>query len=108
MYKRQIPDRRDKASGVGALVHADKLPISADLRNAAEVLGADPVELASGGGEDFELLMAVPPEEVGKVTRAVKDTGTTVTEIGEIVEGRVEIVYSHGTEALEGGWEHFK
>ena len=98
-----------KVSGVGALVYADRLPVSEDLRRAAEVLGADAVDLAAGGGEDFELLMAVPPEEVGKVTRAVKDTGTSITEIGEIVEGPVEIAYPDGThKPLKGGWEHFK
>lgn len=98
-----------KASGVGACVYADKLPISADLRNAAEVLSADPVELASGGGEDFELLMAVAPEEVIKVIQAVKGTGTSVTEIGEIAAGPVEIVRSDGRRSpLSGGWEHFK
>ena len=106
------------ASGVGALVYADRLPISADLRRAAEALGADlsaealakadAVGLAAGGGEDFELLMTAASEDVAKIKRAVKETGTSVTEIGEIVEGPVEIVYSHGTKALEGGWEHFK
>jgi thiamine-monophosphate kinase len=98
-----------KASGVGALVYADKLPVSDDLCRAAEVLGADPIDLAAGGGEDFELLMAVAPGDVGRVTQAVKETGTTVTEIGEIVEGPVEIAYPDGSrKPLEGGWEHFK
>lgn len=106
---RDIPIRRDKASGVGALVYADKLPISADLRKAAEVLGTNPIDLAAGGGEDFELLMAVSPDAVGKIMRAVKETGTSVTDIGEIVEGPVEIVGLDGArKPLKGGWEHFK
>ena len=97
------------ASGVGALVYSDKLPISADLRAAAEVIGTEALALASGGGEDFELLMAVAPDDVGKVIRAVKETGTSVTEIGEIVEGPMEIAYPDGTrKPLKGGWEHFR
>ena len=115
---RDLP-KLSKASGVGALVYADKLPVSDDLRRAAEVLGADlsaeasakadAVDLAAGGGEDFELLMAVAPGDVGRVTQAVKETGTSVTEIGEIVEGPVEITYHDGSrKPLEGGWEHFK
>ena len=98
-----------KASGVGALVYADKLPVSADLHTAAELLGADAIGLAAGGGEDFELLMAVPPDEVDKVIRALKETGMSVTEIGEVIAGPVEIAYPDGTrKPLKGGWEHFK
>lgn len=97
------------ASGVGALVYADRLPVGDDLRKAAGILGMDSVGLAAGGGEDFELLMTAAPEDVAKIAQAVKDTGTSVTEIGEIVEGPVEIAYSDGTrKPLEGGWEHFR
>jgi thiamine-monophosphate kinase len=99
-----------KASGVGAVVYADKLPISDDLRAAATLLGKDAVDLAAGGGEDFELLMAVSPDAVDRVIDAIeKATGTPVTEIGEITDGRsVDIVYSDGIrKPLKGGWEHF-
>lgn len=98
-----------KASGVGAVVYADKLPISGDLHSAAELLKADATDLAAGGGEDFELLIAAAPEDVGRVTEAVEDrTGSRVTEIGEFAEGPVEIVYPDGTrKPLKGGWEHF-
>ncbi|HUV04355.1 MAG TPA: thiamine-phosphate kinase [Armatimonadota bacterium] len=98
-----------RASGVGAVVWADKLPVGADLRTAADSLGADATDLAASGGEDFELLMVVGPEDVGRVVQAVEDgTGTRVTEIGEIAEGPVEIVYPDGArKPLKGGWEHF-
>jgi thiamine-monophosphate kinase len=97
-----------KASGVGALVYADELPISDDLRAAAERLGTDPVELAAGGGEDFELLMAVGPEDVDAVIAAVESVGTRATEIGEVTDSEVEIVYPDGTrKPVGGGWEHF-
>jgi thiamine-monophosphate kinase len=99
-----------KASGVGAVVYAEKLPVGDELRRAAEMLDADAADLAAGGGEDFELLMAVAPEDVAKVADSVEShTGTKVTEIGEIVEGLVEIVCTDGTrKPLKGGWEHFR
>lgn len=99
-----------KASGVGAVVHADSLPISDDLKGAARELGMDAIELAAGGGEDFELLMVVAPEDVARIRDAViSETGTMVTEIGEIVEGGVDIEYPNGDrKPLTGGWEHFK
>lgn len=100
-----------KASGVGAVVYASKLPISSDLQSAAERLGMDTLELVVGGGEDFELLMAVRPRDVKKVIKAIKEgTGTRVTEIGEFTEDKtVEIVMPDGSKRpLWGGWEHFK
>ncbi|MDH7480833.1 MAG: thiamine-phosphate kinase [Armatimonadota bacterium] len=100
-----------KASGVGAVVYASKLPISSDLQSAAERLGMDTLELVVGGGEDFELLMAVGPHDVKKVIKAIKEgTGTRVTEIGEFTEDKtVEIVMPDGSKRpLWGGWEHFK
>ena len=99
-----------KASGVGALVYAEKLPVSDDLRHAAEALGTSATNMSAGGGEDFELLMTCAPEDVGKIIDAVEsETGTRVTEIGEIIEGPVKIVYPDGTrKPLTGGWEHFK
>ncbi len=98
-----------KASGVGAVVYADKLPISDDLREVAEKLCVNAVELAASGGEDFELLMTVAPENVERVAKAVRDrTSTPVTEIGQIAEGAVEIALPDGTrKPLKGGWEHF-
>jgi len=98
-----------KAGGVGAVVYTDKLPVSADLRGAADLLGADATDLAAGGGEDFELLMAAGPEDVDGVIEAVEGhAGTRVTDIGEIAEGPVEIVYPDGArKPLKGGWEHF-
>lgn len=98
-----------KASKVGAVVYADRLPVSDELRYAAGILGMDVTELAAGGGEDFELLLAVAPEDVQTVMDAVERvTGTRVTDIGEIVEGPVEIAYPNGgRKPLSGGWEHF-
>lgn len=98
-----------RASKTGALLYADKLPLSADLKTAAGELGIDPVDLAAGGGEDFELLMTVAPEDVNAVISAVQSgTGTCVTEIGEVTDGPVEIIYADGSKKpLKGGWEHF-
>jgi thiamine-monophosphate kinase len=98
-----------KASGVGAVVRAERLPISDELRRVAELLGTSAIDLAASGGEDFELIMTVAPEDAEQVIRAVNEqTKTPVTEIGEIVAGPVEIVYPDGTRrSLSGGWEHF-
>ncbi|HAH85801.1 MAG TPA: thiamine-phosphate kinase [Armatimonadetes bacterium] len=97
-----------RASGVGAVVYAERLPISNHLCTGAERLGISAAELAEGGGEDYELLMAVAPEGVPSVTQAIEETGTRVTDIGEILPGGIAIELAGGERRpLKGGWEHF-
>lgn len=99
-----------KASDCGAVIYSEMLPVSADLGAAAGTLGKNPVSLAAGGGEDFELLLAVDPSKVDAVISKIREaSGTPVTEIGEIVEGSaVEICDENGVRGpIIGGWEHF-
>ncbi len=67
------------SSGCGAAVDLDRLPIS----TAARLL-ENPVEHALADGEDFELLLAVPPQEA---TRLLADSPLAcgLTDIGELV-----------------------
>lgn len=48
------------ASGVGAVVELDKLPFSPELISVCNEHGWDIYELATSGGEDFELLLTGP------------------------------------------------
>jgi thiamine-monophosphate kinase len=98
-----------RASNVGALIYTDELPISADLREASKRLEMDPITLSAGGGEDFELLLTVYPEDAATIIEAIETTGTKASRIGEIVEkGAVQLVNGDGTvKPLARGWEHF-
>lgn len=51
-----------RESGVGAVVDKDAIPLSVDARKIAEESGRSPVWHALADGEDFELLVAMPPE----------------------------------------------
>ncbi len=91
------------ASGVGAVIDLNRLPMLAGQRAAAAVLGFDAAELALAGGEDYELCftagsMPSPPASL-----------TAWTAIGEIVEGRcVHVRDATGTRAFtHPGWDHF-
>jgi thiamine-monophosphate kinase len=48
------------ASGVGATIDADTLPLSTGADRVARALGVDLLELALGGGEDYVLLFTLP------------------------------------------------
>ncbi|MHB1458623.1 MAG: thiamine-phosphate kinase [Armatimonadota bacterium] len=97
------------ASGVGAVVHVDMLHPGDDLRVAADDLGMNSIDLMLSGGEDFELLMTVAPENVSAVIDAIQTaTGILVTEIGEIVETGIEVLFADGSrKPITKGWEHF-
>jgi thiamine-monophosphate kinase len=68
-------------SGVGAEVVAEELPLSGRFATLCGAIGADPLSLALGGGEDYVLLFTLPegiePEEpgarkIGKITRSAR------------------------------------
>ena len=69
-----------KASGVGAIVALDKLPYSEQLHSVCAEHGWDRFELATSGGEDFELLFT-GPEGLENVM------DIKVYPIGRIVQG---------------------
>ncbi|NLF70626.1 MAG: thiamine-phosphate kinase [Candidatus Anammoximicrobium sp.] len=58
-------------SGCGALVEAAAVPIADDAHRLAAADGGrtTPLEHALGDGEDFELILAAPPEEAARLLR---------------------------------------
>jgi thiamine-monophosphate kinase len=84
------------ASRAGATVHLTMLPLSASYRRA--VAGqAHPLDAALAGGEDYELLVAVPPRRVGRAGAAARACGIRLTAIGEVTAGRrVRVVDAAG------------
>jgi thiamine-monophosphate kinase len=100
-------------SHVGVELWAERLPISEAARSAARATGADVLDFALRGGEDYELLFTVPQPRVGEVMRSVwAATGTPVTVIGQILppSAGIQVVLPDGTRAPEGkgGWDHFR
>lgn len=79
-------------SDVALRIDAAAVPLSWGAGEAALAAGRDPWQLL-GGGEDYELLACVPPAQLPRAVRAVRDAeGIALTRIGEVVAGRgVEI-----------------
>lgn len=107
-----------QASGCGARIWADRLPISPATAFMAGRLGVNAHDWALFGGEDYELLLTIPggkgsPLKARRLGRSLrKITGTPLTFIGRILPalGVVEIVQSDGAiePLLPGGYNHFK
>ncbi|HSX59735.1 MAG TPA: thiamine-phosphate kinase [Tahibacter sp.] len=95
-------------SGLGAILRADRLPVSAPLARVGDVEQLLRWQLA--GGDDYELCCAVPPERIAQARAAADRCGIAFTEIGTFDHGSgVRVVAADGSEiaAPRGGWEHF-
>jgi thiamine-monophosphate kinase len=86
------------ASGVGAMVRLDSLPLSGAYRRAVAHRPPERAcDAALAGGEDYELLVAVPPGRVGQAHAAARKVGDRLTAIGEVSAGRgVRVLDSAG------------
>lgn len=73
--------------GLTGSVAAPSIPLS-PAAAAAIALAPALFETALTGGDDYEILAAVPPEACGSFEAAVRATGTAVTRIGTVTEGR--------------------
>jgi thiamine-monophosphate kinase len=81
------------ASSAALRIDAATLPLAKGVAEVAAAAGLDPLELAAGGGEDYELLAALPPQRLQEASIAIGDAAeTTLTLVGEVRAGQgVEI-----------------
>jgi len=96
------------ASGVGARIDSFLLPIDQQVRELCGRRALDPLQLALHGGEDFELLFTVKPDNVARLPRRVD--GVEIKRIGEITSAPEGVKISEGQRVWElkpGGWMHF-
>ena len=56
-----------KQSHVGCLLYEEKIPIAEETRNAAYKFELDPTACALSGGEDYELLFTIRPDDHDKL-----------------------------------------
>jgi thiamine-monophosphate kinase len=75
------------SSGCRLEIELDRVPIGDGV---AEVAGGDgaALELAAGGGEDYELLVTLPPDRLEAAREAVAEAGSALSEIGYAAEGQ--------------------
>ena len=74
------------ASGVRCVVELSDRDVARGVDEVAEAAGEDTVALASGG-EDYELLAAVPPELADEALEAVRRTACDPAVVGRVEAG---------------------
>jgi thiamine-monophosphate kinase len=96
------------ASGVALDISLDGLPVTAAAVNAAASVGLPPEQFAATGGEDYELLAALPPGfgpvQAGEFTR---ETGVPLTRIGTVRPGDGVHFSLEGRALSLSGYDHF-
>jgi thiamine-monophosphate kinase len=98
------------ASGAGARVELERVPVDEATRAGAQALGVDALTWATGGGEDYELLLTCAPAAFERLAHGLTAlTGARLTAIGAITAAPgVRYVDARGREVeVAPGYEHF-
>ncbi|WP_069383347.1 thiamine-phosphate kinase [Halomonas caseinilytica] len=91
-----------QASGVGVVLSPDALPLAEGLVEALGEPGARQAALC--GGDDYELLVTLPPACLEEAQRRLAALGLPLTEIGRIT---AEPGMSGVEASTSPGWRHF-
>jgi thiamine-monophosphate kinase len=93
--------RLAERSGVGLRIEASALPLANGVAEVAAAAGRNPLQLAAAGGEDYELLAALPKERLGEAASAVGEAEATLAQVGEVVAGEGVEIRLRGGRLLE-------
>ena len=98
-----------EASGTGARLDAGAIPVEPAAAAWFSSLGRDPVDAALAGGDDYELLFAVPKRAGGRLRAVIRESrGVPITRVGELTEeAGVTLVRAGRQEPLPAGFSHF-
>lgn len=101
-----------ESDGLGAVLAEESFPVSRSFRAASAALGVDPLDAFLGGGEDYELLMAVRPARRAGFLRSARSFPAGATLIGAVTKAagirvrRADGSWLEGA-ALPSGFGHF-
>ena len=77
--------RLAEASGLGATIELDSIPISDDALQLSERDGLSAIDHALSDGEDFELILAVPEKEASRILHE-QPLSVPITRVGELTD----------------------
>ena len=92
-----------KASGVGARISLDKIPVDPLMMRLCASLMQTPWDWILNGGDDYSLLVVVSPAVADGFAQLSERTGFTATPIGKITQGSDILVI--GPDGLPTQWK---
>lgn len=94
-----------EASGTGALLRGAALPFAPETRGVADAFGEDVDTYGLFGGEDYELLFALPEADLEKLD---PDSFVAIGEVTAPEAGvRIQTAEGETTGLKPGGYQHF-
>jgi thiamine-monophosphate kinase len=95
------------ASRVGARIDARRIPVDKAVINLCPHFSLNPLDVALGGGEDFELLFTISPLDLARLPKRVGDVRATY--IGDVTDDSRIIIYDGRDfrRLRPTGFEHF-
>ena len=92
-----------RAAGLHVQIEAERVPISSLARAARRL------DVCLTGGDDYELLLAVPPDADEALHAECARAGLDVARIGRFMTGHpdVEVIGLYGVVLPATGWSHF-
>lgn len=101
-----------EASGVGAQLNAWQIPIAPQTQQVATVQGADALDYALHGGEDFELCLTAPPGQIVPLQDTFQQQfGCPLVRVGTIrADSGVTLAHPDGRQhpLPVRGYDHFR
>jgi thiamine-monophosphate kinase len=96
------------ASAVALCIEAGALPLAKGVAEIAVAAGRDPLMLAIAGGEDYELLAALPADRLAEASTTIGEAAeATLTRIGDVAQGEgVEIRLPGGGRLEAQAYDH--
>jgi thiamine-monophosphate kinase len=97
-----------RRSGVELVLRAADVPLARGVEEVARASGHDPRELALTAGDDYELLVTVPPPRCPQAEEAAASADVPLTWLGEVAPGRGLVLLGPDGQILTGfaGYEH--
>lgn len=94
------------ASQVALTLELERLPVHPGVPAAGD---RAPVLVAAEGGEDYELLVALPETfGVADAARCLAETGIPLTRVGQVAAGEGVRLLHHGEPITLRGYDHFR
>ena len=98
---------------LGANLNEANLPLSQAFKKVCLQDGHNPTDLILQGGEDYELLFTIRPEDVKELIKLFLKVDFSISHIGEITDlpGKIILKKKNGRKKslkLSMGFNHFK
>jgi thiamine-monophosphate kinase len=96
-----------KASGCGATIDVERVPLSAELLSLFPPQEA--LAHALGGGDDYELCFTAPPSRAEEIEAALEAAATPVRRVGQLAAGQTVVCRRDGEPFAPAmrGFRHF-